>query len=150
MDYDKFGHCIMTGERLFENRVINGKEEMFFKPSMAHVTFLLNDDSLMRVCMSRKSKEALTGTDEETKEIMNRVFRGWEFEANSLVKNEKKPEWTEDKAKEYLDEYKKKDILARIDDLPVRALEGIDREIAKIKAQKIKELKARAKDGSSK
>lgn len=147
-DYDKPGFCIVHGEPLFHEKVINNNVKKVPKPCMTTVSMLLNDGSLMRVLMCNKAKSELTGTKEEYDQIMDRVKKGWLVETNKLVKDKDKPNWTKDYQDSYLKEYNKKEIIDRIDDLPIRTLEGIDREIVKLKTKRIKEYRDKLKQGN--
>jgi len=143
--FDKYGHCIITGECLYEDKAINGELKRVMKANSAHVSYLLVDGSLMRVMMSKQSKASLTNTDKENALVMKRVIAGWEYETSKLVKNKDKKDWTEEKKEEYMKEYSKKKILSRMDDIPIRSMQNIEREINKVKKRLLKESRDKLK-----
>lgn len=140
-NYDCFGHCVISGLPLYEERAIDGVIQRVPKPNMTHATYLLADGSLMRVCISKEEKKKLKNTKAEYDFIMNKVKKGWEKETEQLVKDETKPEWDNKRAKEYLKEYSKKDISSRIDDIPFRTMSNIEKEVNKVKRKLIREAR---------
>lgn len=134
-NFDRYGHDIITGERLYTERVIDGKLQRVPTPQMTHTTYLLMDGSLMRVCMSKESKAALTNTEEEKTNIMSKIVEGWKVETDEKVE---KGEWKSEQARNYMREYSKKSIFDRIDDIPYAALANVDSEVLKVKKRLLK------------
>lgn len=139
--YDAFGHCVISGQNLYEERVIDGQLQRKPKPNMTHATFLLADGSLMRVCISKEEKKKLKNTKEEYDFIMDKVKKGWDKEVEQLINDETKPEWTKEKAEKYLEQYKQKKISSRIDDIPFRTLSNIEKEVSKVKRKLVREAR---------
>jgi hypothetical protein len=144
--FDKFGHCILTGENLLEERVIDGKLQKVFKPNKTSMSFVLKDGSLMRVCVSKGAKELFKNTPEEMEVIMSRVKRGWEEEAKRLVKDKK---WDEQKKDDYVEANSDKEIFARFDDIPVVNLTNIDEKLAVARKDMIEEARKEIDNGIS-
>ena len=137
-NHDRWGHDIITGKRLYEERVVDGKLQRLPTPELTHATYLLDDGSLMRVCISKESKSNLKGDTKELDSIMKKVVAGWKVECKEKVDRK---EWTKDKADKYVNEYEKKTIFDRIDDIPYKALANVDQEVAKVKKRMLKQIR---------
>lgn len=136
--YDRWGHDIITGERLYTERVIEGEVKRVPTPELTHATYLLDDGSLMRVCVSKKSKEGLTNSVAEKKDIMSKVIEGWKRETEQQVKD---GSMKKEDATSYLQEYGKKTIFDRIDDIPYGSLANLDAEVLKVKKRMLKMIR---------
>jgi hypothetical protein len=101
---DKFGHCVCCHENLLTKRVVDGKVVDMFLPTYDDTIFMLNNGSQMQVTICKKCKAHTELTDPKVQaNIMEAIQKGWQLENTMLVADEKIPEWTEDKGKEYLD-----------------------------------------------
>ena len=67
--------------------------------------YLMSDDTRMRVCMCSICKADIDNVD--TKEIMKKVVKGWEWGIDNNLK------WDKDKKKKYMDKYGKLKITGR-------------------------------------
>jgi len=140
-NYDKFGHCVISGEMLYEERVIDGVLKHIPKPNMTHATYLLADGSLMRVCISTEEKKKLQNNKKEYEFIMDKVKKGWEMEVKQLINDKEKPDWTQEKADNYMRVHNKKNISSRIDDIPFRTLSNVEKEVNRVKLKLVKEAR---------
>lgn len=105
IDYDKFGHCVACHDTLIVKQVIDGKEEDRALPNLDEMTFVLNDNSKMKVTICRNCKAEIEESDYPA--LMDCVYKGWEFEIKNLT-------WSEEKKLDYLTKYKEKSIIKRI------------------------------------
>jgi len=126
---DVFGHCINCGKNMNVEKVVDGKLIHMFTGDKVDVQYLLNDGSLMRVTSCAKCKEALTGSAEELKEVMDIVWRGWQHEVETFS------HWSEDRKANYLKNQKNLKIEVRADN---KDLHDIDNRIIKIRNEKAK------------
>lgn len=143
--YDCYGHCIISGLPLYEERVVDGVLKMLPTPKMTHATYLLADGSLMRVCISTDEKKKLQNNKKEYDLIMDKVIKGWKKEVEQLVKDETKPEWTKERSNNYMKEYSKKSISSRIDDIPYRTMSNVEKEVNRVKLKLLKEARKEVK-----
>ena len=101
---DKFGHCVVCHKHLVTKRVVDGKVIEMFLPIHDHTDFLLDNGSMMKVCICKPCKEKTNLSDTKVKsDIMEAVQKGWQLEVKGLVADEAQPDWTEESGKKYLD-----------------------------------------------
>lgn len=109
---DKYGHCVLCHRNLIVERVSDGKVIHMFTPDKEETEFLLDDGSKMRVCVCRPCKMTIDFNDKKTCDnIMEAVVNGWQAEVDTLVADEKRPEWDGKRAKEHMKVYGEKKIL---------------------------------------
>lgn len=137
-DYDCWGHCVITGKPLYTEKVIDGEVQKVPTPDMTHMTMLLEDGSLMRVCVSKQAKKLFKSSKESLQFIMNKVIKGWDKETDELVKDGR---WDKERKQKYMKEYSKKKILDRIDDIPYRSLSNVEAEVNKVRKKLLKEAR---------
>lgn len=123
VDYDKYGHCIQCHTNLRTQQVVGGKVIDRLLPDYDETDFLLDDGSRMRVCMCKKCKPSYD--EKDNKKVMDKVFRGWEYEVKEINK------WSDEKKKDYLDRYKQRKIVCRSEGLPPDILENKYRKYLK-------------------
>lgn len=145
-EYDKFGHCIVCGINMTHERVVDGQLKRVFKPIKDSVSYMLRDGSLMRVSVCKPCKEDMSNSKEEYDMVMNKVIKGWEKECDILVKNGK---WTMDRKKEYMDEYRRKEIFNRFDDIPLRNLTNINEKVRVARERMINQAREKIGNGSN-
>lgn len=105
---DKFGHCVVCHDNLLTKRVVDGKVIDMFLPTYDGTIFMLNTGSQMQVTICKKCKAHTELTDPKVQDnIMEAVQKGWQLENAMLVADEKLPDWTEEKGKEYLEKMSK-------------------------------------------
>jgi len=131
IDFDCFGHCIKCHKNMYIEQIIDCKPTWRFNGEYTEQKFLLSNGSNMRVPMCKTCKNTLT--DEDSKEIMACVIRGWEKESDELVKNKDKKNWDKKKRDKYMEEYSKLKI--------VGSSENIDKDVLKKKLKKFKKDK---------
>lgn len=103
-------------------RVIGGKVVQMFTGDKREMFFLLDDGSKMKVstceaCLRQYEESNKADKVKIEKDIMECVYKGWEYETQLLVNSESKPFWTHEKRKKYLDRYKKLKILEKLKDI---------------------------------
>src|SRR3990167_1435332 len=109
---DKYGHCVVCHRNLIVERVSDGKVIRMFTPDKEETEFLLDDGSRMRVCICKPCKMTIDLNDKKViNNIMEAVTNGWQSEVDTLVADEKRPEWTPERAKNHMKVYKEKNIL---------------------------------------
>jgi len=106
MHIDKLGHCVQCGKNLITEKVVNTQHGMevkrVFVPDYSEETFLLDDESKMRVVMCKPCK---MGYDEkDNKKVMKSVIAGWQKEVDELET------WDKEKKDKHMKVYKKKKI----------------------------------------
>jgi len=135
---DKYGHCICCSKMLIEERVVDNKVVPMFTAEHSETEFLLTDGSRMRVCICKPCKESRDlSTPQIKEEIMSCVLNGWKLEAKALVEGVKKEDgsvvkWSECQAKEYIEEYSKKEIDCHCEGVPEHALEERKNRVLKM------------------
>ena len=108
---DRFGHCVICHNNLLVKRIVDGVVVDMFSPLFDETKFILNNGSEMKVTICRKCKDTVDLNDYNTRNnIMAAVYKGWELEANMLVKDDKAIEWDEKFAHNYLNKMKELDI----------------------------------------
>ena len=109
---DKYGHCAICHNNLMVERVSDGKVINMFTPDKDETEFLLDDGSRMRISICRPCKLTIDFNDKKVIDnIMEAVINGWQLEVDTLVADEKRPEWTPERAKNHMKVYKEKNIL---------------------------------------
>ena len=100
---DKFGHCVVCHKNLITKRIVDGIVQEMFLPIHDHAEFMLDNGSLMKVCMCKPCKESTDLTDATVQDnIMQAVRKGWELEVAVLVADDKQPVWTKEYGENYL------------------------------------------------
>ena len=136
---DKYGHCVSCHRNLTIERVVDGKVMTMFLPDKEETEFLLDDGSRMRVCICRQCKQGKDLTDPKLQEtIMEAVINGWDMEVKSLVKDDSKPDWTPDRAKDYMDVYSRKKMILHNESVDKHVVED---KVKEIRENRIKEIK---------
>jgi hypothetical protein len=127
---DVFGHCIMCGCKMIEDKMINGMMQRVFTAQRSEATYLLDTGSQMRVAMCKKDVEALDGT--ETEYVMGAVKRGWQHELETYSP------WSQDQKDKYMEKYGKLEIVIRSDN---KSSSAVDRHFKEYKVKKDKKEK---------
>lgn len=128
---DRFGHCSFCHKNLITKRVVDGKVIEMFLPEHDHTDFMLNNGSMMKVCMCKPCKESVDLSDSHIhSDIMEAVMKGWELETKLLVADEKIPDWTQEHADKYLDNMAKLDIDCHADSLANNVLQDKSKELS--------------------
>src|ERR1043165_3892177 len=100
---DRFGHCVCCHKNMLTKRVVDGKVIDMFLPEHDHTDFLLDNGSIMKVCMCKPCKQNVDLTSNKVQEnIMEACLKGWELETKALVADQMLPNWTEETAQYYL------------------------------------------------
>ncbi len=128
MSHDRPGCCVICHKNMLRDRTVGGKVLRVFDGDYRVMNYILNDGSNMRVviCEADLIKyEGLSVKDKEEvdKEVMGRVYAGWEYETQLLVANKDKPQWDDKKKKEYLEKYKGLRIVTCTDKLDPEVVE---------------------------
>lgn len=134
MNYDRYGHCCSCHKNMLIDEVVGGKIIQRWTADYDESEYLLNDGSKMRVTICKQCQAQ--GKHLDTKDIMDKVIRGWKSETDILVLDENKPDWTKEKQEKHMATYSKREI--------VTFTEGKDEEILKEHLDsftKVKELK---------
>jgi hypothetical protein len=105
-------------------QVIGQKVTRRFHVDYDETEYLLDDGSKMRVALCKPCKGNLT--EVKNKEIMDCVIEGWREEVKTLP-------WSDEKKKDYMDRYSKKEIICMA--------EGVPKDILQKKLKKYKEDK---------
>lgn len=135
---DRYGHCCVCCRNLITQRVVDGKVIEMFTPEHGHTDFLLDNGSIMKVCMCSICKNTYDLKDPEIhKEIMAAVMKGWELETDVMVADKNLPEWTEQSQKVYLDRMGKLNIDCHSDSLSEIAVQDRAKELTKIMSEDI-------------
>lgn len=109
---DKYGHCCVCHRNLIIERVSDGEVIQMFIPDREETEFLLDDGSRMRVCICRSCKMTIDFNEKKIcDKIMESVINGWQAEVDTLVADEKRPEWDNERAKKHMKVYGEKKIL---------------------------------------
>ena len=138
INFDKYGHCVVCSLNMITDRVINGDVVQIFTPKKDSLEVLLNNGSRMRICICKDCKKDVKESD--YKNIMKKVYRGWEMETSGLVTQRHKNKmtsrvWDKEYQKKYLDRMSELEIVADIEGLP-----------DDIVIKKLKEYKDKEKD----
>lgn len=107
IDFDLHGHCVKCHEDMSYEEVIDGVMTKRLGPDYQEIEYMLNDGSRMRVAICRGCKELLKDDDNEKKEIMDCVYKGWVHELKSYS------HWSHEKKQNHLEVYSKKTIVSR-------------------------------------
>ena len=133
---DKYGHCVSCHKNLVVERAIDGKVMKVFLPDKDETEFLLDDGSKMRVCICKLCKRDMDFNDPKVnKQIMEAVINGWQLEVDSLVQDEKRPEWDVERGKNHMRVYSNKKILFNSEFTENHIVEGNKSEILKEKEE---------------
>lgn len=137
---DRFGHCVCCHRNMITKRVVDGKVIDMFLPDHDHTDFLLDNGSIMKVCMCKSCKENVDLTSEKVhRYIMEACQKGWELETKQLIADEKLPYWTEETAKTYLDHMAQLSIDCHADSLSPVVVQDRVKALSKIMGDAIKE-----------
>ena len=129
---DRFGHCSLCHKNMITKRVVDGKVIDMFLPDHDHADFLLNDGSVMKVCMCKTCKSKYELTDPKIyNDIMEAVQKGWELETKVLVADDKFPDWTQEHADGYLEKMNRLKIKYHADNLSHRFIKEKSEEFSK-------------------
>ncbi len=126
---DVFGHCIMCGVKMIEDKMINGQMQRVFTAQRSQATYLLDSGSQMRVTMCKKDVEALDGT--EVDYVMSAVKKGWQHEIETYSL------WSQDKKDKYMEKQNKLSIVIRSDN---KEKDAVEKHLKKHK-EKVEKLK---------
>lgn len=103
---DRFGACVVCHKDMVVDRVVGDKIVRMFDVEHDQTKFNLKDGSIMPVCICKTCKRNTNLDDPLVQEsIMSSVIDGWKEETKQLVADDKRPEWTQDKADKYISEY---------------------------------------------
>jgi len=136
IDFDLFGHCIQCHKSMIIEEYIDGKMQQRLSGEYREAEYLLNTGSRMRVAMCVDCKEALEDTEEEMKNIMDVVVKGWDIESDDLVSSKSKPHWTQEKKDKYMANQRKKKILIKSEGLRDSTIEKHYKDHVKKKGKK--------------
>lgn len=135
---DKFGHCCCCGKNLLTKRVVDGKVVEMFLPFYDETVFLLDNGSQMQITICKHCKATTDLSDRKIhQDIMDACMKGWELETKMLVADEKHPDWTEEKGKEYLDTMSKLSIHCNSESLDKYAIQNKIVELRNFKVEEI-------------
>ena len=109
MTYDAYGHCVICHRNLIYEQVIGQKVTKRFSTDYDETEYLLDDGSKMRVAICKPCKAVIT--DKDSKKVMDCVKAGWVEEVKTLL-------WSEEKKKDYLERYNKKEIVCISENVP--------------------------------
>jgi hypothetical protein len=126
---DVFGHCIMCGCKMIEDKMINGQMQRVFTAQRSSATYLLDSGSQMRVAMCKKDVEKLDGT--ELDYVMGAVKRGWQHEIETYST------WSQEKKDKYMERQRGLNIVVRSDN---KEKDAVEKHLKKYK-DKIEKLK---------
>lgn len=133
---DKYGHCVCCHSNLLVERTVDNKVVYMFSPEHDETQFMLDDGTLMRVCICKPCKSNKDMSDIKVQnDIMEAIVNGWNIEVNDLVYYGK---WSDGKAKFHMDTYSKKNILCHSENLEKHVIDNKKQEIIK-KSNHIKE-----------
>lgn len=128
---DKFGHCCLCTKNLITKRVVDGKVIDMFLPIHDHTDFLLDNGSIMKVCICKPCKESIDLSSVEVhSNIMDAVNKGWELESKMLVEDETHPMWTKEYGEKYLHEMAQLSISYHADNLDKNVLAERSKELS--------------------
>lgn len=125
IDYDLFGHCSCCHNNMLIEQVVGGKVIKRFTADYAEVEYLLNDGSKMRVSVCKPCQEK--GIHLDLNRVMTSVVKGWQHEVDEKVKDEKRPDWNQERADAHMEWYGNLDL--------VTATEGHDADSLKLKLE---------------
>lgn len=129
---DKYGHCVLCHTNLIIERVADMKVINMFSPDYDQTEFLLDDGTRMKVCICKPCKKNIDLKDVGVQEkVMEAVINGWNLEVKGMVADQKRPDWTEEKGKQYMDTYRVKKILYHSDGMSSHAIEDVKSRIQK-------------------
>ena len=130
---DRYGHCVTCHKSMMVERAVDGKVIPMFTPDYAETEFLLVDGSKMRVAICKPCKEHVDLASDKVKGyVMEAVINGWQLEVDSLVKDEKRPEWDVDRGKKHM---------ARYSALKIECpSEGLEQHVITDKVKKLREV----------
>lgn len=135
---DRFGHCVGCGENLLVKRVVNGRVVDMFKPIYDHTIFLLDNGSEMQVTICKKCKSTLDLNCSKVQEdIMEACIKGWDLESKILVEDESKPEWTKERANEYMKDMACLNIDCHSENLDKHVVQNRQFEILNFKVEEV-------------
>ena len=137
---DRFGHCVCCHRNMITKRVVDGKVIDMFLPDHDHTDFLLDNGSIMKVCMCKSCKEKVDLASPVVHGyIMEACQKGWELETKTLIADEEHPQWTEESAKVYLDRMAILKIDTHADSVSPVVLQDRVKQLTKIMAEGMKE-----------
>ena len=130
---DKYGHCSKCHKNMIVERVVDGKVVVMFTPEHDETEFLLRDGSKMRVCLCKACKNSLDLDEPKIqKDIMGCVINGWQLEVDTLVRDEKRPDWDSERGKKHMNRYKNLTINCHSSQLAPHVIEEKKRQILEI------------------
>lgn len=137
---DRFGHCCVCHKNMITKRVVDGKVIDMFLPDHDHTDFLLDNGSIMKVCMCKSCKANVDLTSPKVhKYIMEACLKGWELETKALIADESLPNWNEDTAKIYLEKMSKLNIDCHSDSFSPVAVQDRVKELNKLMVADVKD-----------
>lgn len=137
---DRFGHCVVCHKNLIVKRVVDNQVVEMFLPIHDHTDFMLNNGSVMKVCICKPCKASAELSNPVVhSNIMEAVNKGWELETKMLVANEKEVQWTEEYGQSYLNKMRELDIDTHADGLDKQVL--VDKSVKLSKEFKIEKDK---------
>lgn len=103
---DRFGACVICHKDMIVERVVDGKVINMFSPEKDETIFNLDDGSIMPVSICKTCKNSVNLDDPKLHDkIMNSVVEGWQYQVDQFVSDDKRPDWTQEKADLYMEEY---------------------------------------------
>jgi len=115
---DRFGFCVLCHKNLITERVVDNQVIKMFLPIHGHADFMLDNGSIMKVCICNPCKESVDLNDEQIhKNIMEAVQKGWELETKALIADNNYPDWNEESGKAYLERMSKLNIDCNSDNM---------------------------------
>ena len=137
---DRFGHCVVCHKHLITKRVVDGQVIDMFLPIHDHTDFLLDNGSIMKVCICKPCKESVDLSDPTVhSNIMDAVYKGWELETKILVEDEGQPLWTKEHGEKYLHDMAQLNISEHADNLDKNVLAENSKELS-IAFREVKKL----------
>ena len=131
---DRPGCCVLCGQNMMTTKIIGSKEMVVLSPQYRLVNFVIDNGSLMAVCMCQRCQDATDLTDPDVQAtIMSSVIKGWQLEVDNLVASDKHPDWDKAKADDYMNTFGKLSIAACTDTMDKNAIPSLQMKLFKAK-----------------
>lgn len=131
MTLSEFAPCVICKKNLITNKVIDGKVQKVFIADQGLSEFMLNNGSILTVCMCKTCKGCYDLHDLRVHDLVIKgCMDGWNVETQILVDGN---HWDNKQRNDYLNKMNELSIHSNIDNLDKNKLEDLSKKVSKEK-----------------